>query len=54
MASRQSTAGVETYRGWLKVPAADHEWTPRDEHLLVDDWDVIASPTARPRLKLAA
>ena len=53
MASRQSAAMMELYRRWLTVPA-DHERTPRDHRLPLDDWDAIADLADWPRPKLAA
>jgi hypothetical protein len=54
MASRQSAAVVELYWRWLTVPAADHERTPRDSRLSMDDWDAVAQLANRPRPKVAA
>ena len=53
MASRQSAAVVELYWRWLRVPA-DHERTPRDNRLSMDDRDAIARLADWPRPKLAA
>jgi hypothetical protein len=54
LASRQSAAVVEPYWRWLTVPAADHERTPRDNRLSMDDWDAIAHLADWPRTTLAA
>ncbi|GAA1291819.1 hypothetical protein GCM10009609_70410 [Pseudonocardia aurantiaca] len=53
MASKQSAAVVELYWRWLTVPA-DHERTPRDNRLSMDDWDAKARLADWPRPKLAA
>ena len=42
MASKQSAVVAELYWRWSTVPAADHERTPRDNCLSMDDWDAIA------------
>jgi hypothetical protein len=54
MASKQSAAVVELYWRWLTVQAADHERTPRDNHLSIDDWDAIARLADLPRPTFAA
>jgi hypothetical protein len=54
MASRQSATVVELSWRWLTVPVADHERTPRDDRLSMDDWDAIAHLADWPRPKLAA
>jgi hypothetical protein len=54
VASKQSAAVVELYWRWLTVPAADHEQTPRDNRLSMDDSDAIAHLADWPRPKLAA
>jgi hypothetical protein len=53
MASKQSAAVVELYWRWLAVPA-DHERTPRDNRLSMDDWDAIGRLADLPLPKLAA
>ena len=53
MASQQSAAVVELYWRWWRVPE-DHERTPRDNRLSMDDRDVIARLADWPRPKLAA
>jgi hypothetical protein len=53
MASRQSTAVMELHWQWLTVPA-DHERTPRDNRLSMDDWDAVAQLADRARPNLAA
>jgi hypothetical protein len=53
MASGQSAAVVEWYWRWLTVPA-NHERTPRDSRLSMDDWDAVAQLADRPQPNLAA
>jgi hypothetical protein len=54
MVSKQPAAVGALYWRWLTVPAADHERTPRDNRLSMDDWDAIARLADWPRPKLAA
>ena len=54
MASMQSAAAAELYWRWSTVPGADHERTPRDNRLPMDDSDAIAHLADWPRPNLAA
>lgn len=43
MASKPSAAVVELHRRWLTVPAADPDWIPHDNRLLMHEWDVLTT-----------